>query len=395
VSLVVKPVRVSAKIERLRRRGRARPAGHRRIKHESVGAWIEEVTEMLVARGTTSIEARLEVLLRQTRFLQRLVQEQHSLVAGRVEVEESRRRLSVANRINESCQRLEMDCTHSSHGEQWVTELRAVRALAESVLRENPVLQVRGPLHVIRSYEMPDRYVLNRHRRRELRKGFGLHRGVRNDEGPSVVVAFTPPAYEQRWHAHTVDEYTLALDTRFSGRYADGKIRELEAEDGELFHFHPHTYHALANPGERHGRTFTLKYPIGISVWLPALKLTGMERGQAEVRWVAWERERANVLLRRFQIGDAYHRYAINVAMLAPQARLDLKCEQEGYFYVLDGCVEIRRNSQTVHASADDLIVAEPTPSFRIRALTRRTRLYWASDIVFAAFSPGARDSCS
>lgn len=218
-----------------------------------------------------------------------------------------------------------------------------------------------------------------------MRKGFGLHRGVRNDEGHSVVVAFTPPAYEQMWHAHTVDEYTLALDRKFSGRYIDRQVHSLEAQDGELLHFHPYTYHTLANPGKRPGRTFTLKYPLGISVWLPAPQLTGMERGQAEVRRSAWQREKTDVQLRRFRVGDAYHSYAINVAILGARARLDLKCEQDGYVYILDGSVEARRGSQKVAASTDDLIVAEPTPSLRMRALTGRARLYWTSDIVYAA----------
>lgn len=129
---------------------------------------------MLIARDTPSIEARLEALLRQTRVLQRLLEEQHSLAAGRVEAEESGRRLAVANRINEACQRLELDCTDNLHRAQWLREIQAVRALAELVLRENPVLQVRGPLHVIRSHEMLDRYVLNRSRRQEGEKGVRL-----------------------------------------------------------------------------------------------------------------------------------------------------------------------------------------------------------------------------
>jgi len=79
------------------------------------------------------------------------------------------------------------------------------------------------------------------------------------------------------------------------------------------------------------------------------------------------------------------HRHAINVAILESQAQLNLKCEQDGYFYVLDGCVEIRRASQAVTASADDLIVAEPISCLRIQALRAPTRLYWASDIVCAS----------
>lgn len=336
---------------------------------------------MYVASGTASIEERFELLLKQIPLLQRLAEEQRSLVAGEVEAEDSCRRLSAAARINEACQQLELDLADAEYGGQWAGELKAIRALAESVLRENPVLQAWGPLYVIRSGEMPDRYVLNRERRRELRKGFGLHRGVKNDEGPSVVVAFTPPAYQQMWHAHTVDEYTLALDTKFRGLYADGEIRELSAEDGDLFHFHPHTYHALANRGERHGRTLTLKYPLGISIWLPALSLTGTERGRAESRSARWEREGRNPLLRRFRISDTYHSYAINVAVLAPRVRLDLECGQDGYFYVLDGCVEACGHACVVNASADDLIVAEPTPHLRIRALTDWARLYWASEV--------------
>jgi hypothetical protein len=345
---------------------------------------------MLAAGGMASIAERLDLLLKQALVLQQLAEEQHLLVAGKVEPEDSSRRISVANRINEACQQLELDCIDTLQGGQWAGELKSIRALAESVLRENPVLQARGSLHVIRCRETPDRYVLNRDRRRELRKGFGLHRGVRNDAGPSVVIAFTPPAYEQMWHAHTVDEYTLVVDTRFSGWYADEGIHELAAGDGDLFRFHSHTYHTLANQGERRGRTFTLKYPLGISVWLPALQLTGTERGRAEVRSAPLERHGNGVVLRRIQISDAYHSYVINVASLAPQGRLDLPCEQDGYFYVLDGGVEARGRAQAVTASADDLIVVEPTPSLRIRALTGSARLYWASDVMWAPLVPVA-----
>ncbi len=257
---------------------------------------------MLAATATASVEARLELLVRQTPLLRRLLEEQDALVPGQVEAQASWRRLSTANRVNELCQRLELDLAASGCAAPWADALREVRALAEAVLRENPVLQARGPLHVVRSAQMPDRCVLNRERRRERRKGFGLHREVRNDAGPSVVIAFTPPGYEQLWHAHTVDEYTLALDTSYLGRYADGAVRLLAAGDEELFHFHPDTYHTLTNAGSRPGRTFTLKSPLGISVWLPALALTGKERGQAEVRAVPREEDGRGVWLRLYQI---------------------------------------------------------------------------------------------
>ncbi len=169
---------------------------------------------MPAATAAASLEARLEPLLRQTPLLRRLLEEQDALVPGQVEAQDSWRRLSAANRINELCQRLELDLAASGCVAPWAGALREVRALAEAVLRENPVLQARGPLHVLRGGQIPDRCVVNREGRREWRKGFGLHREVRNDAGPSVVIAFTPPGYEQLWHAHTVDEYTLALDGR-------------------------------------------------------------------------------------------------------------------------------------------------------------------------------------
>lgn len=346
------------------------------------------ICSVLVARKTISIDARLDLLLRQATVLQQILEEQHALAAGKVNAQESRRRLSVANRINEACQQLELDLVDTAHRDRWTSELAALRALAEAVLRENPILQARGPLHVIRSSDMPNRYVLNRTGGRELRKGFGLHRDIRNDAGPSVVVAFTPPGYEQMWHAHTVDEYTLALDVRFAGRYACGETHTLTAEDGELFHFHPHTYHTLANLGHRSGRTFTLKYPIGISIWLPALQLTGAERGAAEVWSVPPELVGDKAVMQRFQVRDSHHTYAVIIAHLRAGMRFDLKCEDDTYVYVLDGCVEARRGRQTATAAANDLIVSEPTRLLRVRALAACTRLYWASDIAEAPIPP-------
>lgn len=336
---------------------------------------------VLVARQSPSINARLDLLAQQIPALQRIREDQDALAAGKVSARDSRRRLSVANRINEACQRLELELIDGGARHLWTGEVAAIRALAESVLRENPVLQARGALSVIRGNDIPSRHVLNRAGRRERRKGFGLHRHVRNEEGPSVVVAFTPRGYEQMWHAHTVDEHTLALDVRFAGRYAGGKIHTLYARDGQLFHFHPHTYHTLSNQGTRVGRTFTLKYPIGISVWLPALELTGEERGAAEVWSAPLTPARSAGRVRQFRVLDAYHRYTVNVMQLASGATFDLRCDDPTYVYALDGRVDVRWGPQAATASANDLIVVEGGGTLRLRALTDPARVYWASDV--------------
>jgi len=336
---------------------------------------------VVVGAETRSVEARVDLLVRQTDLLRRIREEQQVLAPGQVTAQASARRLARANRINEACQRLQLELINAADGAAWSPELTAVRALAEEVLRENPVLLARGPLHVIRSHEIPDRHVLNRAGRREKRKGFGLHRHTRNDEGPSVVVAFTPPGYEQIWHAHTVDEYTLALDVRFVGRYAAGDIHTLSVEDGQLFHFHPHTYHTLANRGAHPGRTFTLKFPVGMSVWLPALQLTGAKLGAAEVWSASPDPDTSDVRIRRFAVRDEYHTYDLNIAHLQPGARVDLRAEEDIYVYVLEGCVDARHGARARMASANDLIVAEPTQPLCVRALTPGTRLYWASNV--------------
>lgn len=338
--------------------------------------------ERVVGRGAghpAAIEACLDVLRKQAAVLRDLVAEQHTLVAGEVEAWESARRLSLANRINVICQRLQVDLVGAPSAQQWEAEVSALRALAEAVLRENPVLQARSPLSVVRAREIPPRHVLNRQRQQEVRKGFGLHRRPRNDEGLSVVIAYTPVGYEQMWHAHTVAESTLALDTRFVGRYAHGGIGALAAADGQMFHFGPLTYHTLTNHGGRPGRTFTLKSPLGISIWLPVLHLTGQERGWAEVLVAPWERIARAALLRRYQVSDSCHSYIINLAVLHGPGSLVLPFEEDAYVYVLDGQLAVRRGSQTVVASADDLVVAEPTPALRLRSPTDSARIYWAS----------------
>lgn len=346
---------------------------------------------MLVGTECRAVEARVDRLVRQAGLLRRIRDEQQALVPGQVSAQESARRLAIANRVNETCQRLQLELIDAVDGASWSSELTAVRALAEEVLRENPVLLACGALQVIRSHEIAERHVLNRAGRRERRKGFGLHRHPWNDRGPSVVVAFTPPGYEQLWHAHTVDEYTLALDVRFVGRYAAGSITTLEADDGQLFHFHPHTYHTLASRGSRPGRTFTLKYPVGMSVWLPAFQLTGAEQGAAEVWSASTELHTGGVRIQRFEIRDGYHTYDLNTAHLRPDAQVELRAEQDIFVYVLDGRVEVRRGARARIASANDLIVAEPTRSLWIRALTPGTRLYWASSVALSPWqSAGA-----
>ncbi|MDR7520110.1 MAG: hypothetical protein QN123_11165 [Armatimonadota bacterium] len=330
---------------------------------------------MLTATAASSVRARLDRLARRSAVLRRIREDQERLVPGIVCPEEAWARLSVANHINEACQRLELELVAVGVHQEWAPHLAPIRTLAETVLRENAVLQARSPLHVIRAADMPSRFVLNRMGGRERRIGFGLHRRGRNEEGPSVVVAFTPPAYEQMWHAHTVDEYTLALDVRFAGKYADEGVRHLEACDGQLFHFHPHTYHTLVNRDARTGRTLTLKYPMGISVWLPAFSLTGSERGAAEV-WSPAVKHLGGHAVREFEICDPHHTYRIAVIHLYIGDRLAIPCADDTYLYVLDGRVAVQRDRRSVIAEADDVIVAEPSRTLRLRALTARVRLY-------------------
>lgn len=329
------------------------------------------------------LEQALEWLIAQVPVLRQIADEQLMLRPGDVTPQESRRRLSVANRINVARQMLELDLLHGDAA--WGDVLAEIRTLAELVLRENPTLQVRGPLSVVRASDVPKRHVLNRERRREVRRGYGLHRGVRNEEGPSLVVAFTPQAYEQLWHAHTIDEYTLVLDSRYVARYMDGEARVLEAGDASLFHFAPHTYHAIANKSSRVGRTLTLKYPLGISVWLPGLNLVGTERGSATVRYLTVSRRRKSPLIRRLQVRDPHHSYAINIAVLGPREHLTLRCDEPRFFYVLDGAVRVCAGGREVVAAADDMIVVDPTRSFRICASTQGGRVYWVSDLGFQA----------
>jgi hypothetical protein len=329
-------------------------------------------------RTPVSIGARLSLLARQASTLRQIRDDQETLVAGTVSARESWQRLSQANRINEACQRLQMELVMAGVHHLFAAEVAPIRALAETVLRENAILQARGPLYVIRSADVPNRFVLNRAGGRELRKGFGLHRRPRNDEGPSVVVAFTPPGHEQMWHAHTVDEYTLALDARFAARYIDAGIHTLEAEDGQLCCFRPHTYHTLANRGTRVGRTITLKYPVGISVWLPGLELTGRELGSAEVRSPSTRRV-DDGMGQIFEVRDQHHAYGVAILQLEAGGRLDLPCRSDTYVYVLDGCVEVRRGRDVATAASNDLIVAEPPRTLRLHALTEHVRLYWPS----------------
>lgn len=336
---------------------------------------------MVVGLETISIEARLDRLVRQASVLQRIREEQQALVPGKVAASEAARRLTTADRINEACQRAQLELFGAPNSARWAQELTAIRALAEEVLRENPVLLAQEPLHVIRSHEMPERNVVNHAGRKELRKGFGLHRHMRNDQGPSVVVAFTPPGYEQMWHAHPVDEYTLAMDVRFSAHYASQKVYALTVGDGELLHFHPHTYHTLANREARTGRTLTLKFPVGMSVWLPALRLTGAERGAAEVWSPSAAVEARDVRIRRFEVRDGYHTFDLNIAHLQPGGRFNLRDDKDIYVYVLDGGAEVRHGPHARIASADDLIVVEPPQTLYVRALTAGTRLYWASNV--------------
>ncbi|MCI0341364.1 MAG: hypothetical protein L0216_09490 [Planctomycetales bacterium] len=317
----------------------------------------------------------VEALLRRRADLLVIEEEQEGLVAGRVSGASHARRLRPAAEVSEACQEVAWDLRRRGLT-GLLGRLGELRDQAERILRENPLLQARGALDVVRFRDSVPRHVINSRGERERRTGWGLHRRIRNDEGPSVVLAITRPGYRQLDHHHPVPEYTLVADSVIGAHWWDGRRRDSIATDGEILHFAANTTHALVNIGRRPGRTLTVKYPLGLKAWIPVFSGAGRAHGTARVlrpvaRTVRRDRESAV-----FEIEDECHGYSIELIRLAAGAALRARRERDDYPFVLAGTVEASGRHGAVRAGRNDVLAIRAGMPHALRAGDAGARLY-------------------
>lgn len=317
----------------------------------------------------------LGVLLRHVPLLDRILHAQAGLRPGDVTPEETARRLRPAARVSAACQCLAVRLRRAGRFAELAC-VGPVRERAERILRENPLLWARGPLDVVRFCDIVPRYVLNARLEREQRLGWGLHRGNRNELGPSVVLALTPPGHEHLLHQHPVDEHTLVLDEAMDGVYLDGERRVLPARDGDLLRFAAGTVHALANRGLRAGRSLTVKMPSGLLAWAPYTDGEVAPTGRAERVGPARAGGRRGTVTRRYRILTTPPAYAVELRWLAPGQVTRWPGPSPEHLLVLSGRVRGSVGRHGVEAGPNDLLVLDGTRPARLRAGPRGARLY-------------------
>lgn len=320
-------------------------------------------------------------VLEDSPLLNRIEGEQKTLVKGSVTSSEVQYRFGVASLFSEVCQYLTLLFARQRlDNTNLLDELNKVRSQAERILRENPVLQADSPLYVVHSHQMPPRYSLNYDGERELRKGFGLHRGTRNDEGSSVVIAFMPPYYQQIFHRHSVYEYTLIVDSPSRGIYVDGSLRELEASQSDILCFGPHTTHTIANPNLNISRNLTVKYPLGMSTWIPIFSLDDNGKGSGKILGSKLVEKSAEGFTRRFIVKDQLHNYSIEIRSLHPNVLLVEKPDLDKYVFVLSGRAILSDGSHVETAAENELIVIDAHTEFKLCSGNERVVLYEVSN---------------
>ncbi len=320
-------------------------------------------------------------VLEESFILNRIEEEQKTLVKGSVTTSEVQHRFAVASLFSEVCQYLILFFARQSLDDTYLlNELNKVRSQAERILRENPVLQADSPLCVVHSYQMPPRYSLNYDGERELRKGFGLHRRRRNDEGLSVVIAFMPTHYEQIFHRHSVHEYTLIVDSPSRGIYVQSSLRELKACQNEILCFGPHTTHTIANPSPNISKNLTVKYPLGMNTWTPVYALDNMREGFGKVLRPELVEESTEGVTKTFVVKDELHDYSVETRTLYPNALITGKPSLDKYLFVLKGRAVLSDGCYVDFATENELIVIDAHTEFKLYSGNEGVVLYEVSN---------------
>ena len=247
---------------------------------------------------------------------------------------------------------------------------------ADSILRENIVLQSKPPLDIIKFENVPVRYSHSTFGSREQRWGYGLHKLPTTELGHSLCLADMPPGYIQSYHNHTISEYCLALDQKVTGIINPGKNEtKNNAHINEIIYFSATTPHTLYNPDKSMSRNITVKSPIGLSDWRPINNLNGVKSTYSEVIKGKLSRFCEGGTKISFSIKDKYYDYKLELLELNKDLVIENSYNKDAYLFVVDGELLISSGDIKKHGSKNDYIVIDKNTDFKIATKTK-VRLY-------------------
>lgn len=320
----------------------------------------------------------LEMLEKEKGILHNLKKQIIGLKRGEIKKEDTLNRAKIARHFTENAQLL-IYALHK-HGrkkefDQIISRLMEIKNAGELILRENPTMQTKSPIDILKWEDMPIRYAINLNGTKELRKGFGLHTKPLNEMGLSVTVAFMPKNYSQLYHHHPLSEYSLNFDARILGKYKDqGSEKILKVGKEQIAYFDPNTIHKLINQSTMVNRNVSIKSRAAILKWKPYYfdKINRIGLGKVIKDDITPCKD---YNIKSYKIRDSFYDYTIKIFKIRDYSTVRFSAKSPIYLYVIGGKIKVKYFNKAFKCSDNDIIVADPETRFSIMTKTK-SRLY-------------------
>jgi len=309
----------------------------------------------------------------------KLMEEIKGLRRGEVKKEDTHRRARIARHFTENCQLMISELLKYDRDKKIDSvrnKLIKIQGSGEQVLRENPIMQTKPPIDVLKWDSLPKRYAINAKGVRELRNGWGLHTKPLNEMGISVTMAFMPRNHVQLFHHHPQSEYSLNLGAEIQGDYRDKDFEKtFKIKNEEIAYFRPETIHSLENPNAVVNKNISVKSKESILTWKADYYGEEIREGYGRPIKGHETKKHGKHSVKTYNVKDKHYNYQLEILKLKNGASVDLLDESALYMYVVDGVLKVTTNDKTLRCRENDIIVVDPETRFTLTSYSK-SRIY-------------------
>jgi len=311
--------------------------------------------------------------------MDKLIGEIKGLRRGEVKKEDTRRRARIARHFTENCQLMISELLKYDRDKKIDSarnKLVKIQSIGEQILRENPIMQTKPPIDVLKWDSLPNRYAINANGVKELRKGWGLHTEPSSEMDISVTIAFMPRNHVQLFHHHPQSEYSLNLGAEIQGVYKHKGVRkEFNIKSEEIAYFESETIHRLENPNAFINKNISVKSKPSILKW-KADYYDGKSREGSGSSIKAHETKKdRNHSVKIHNIRDKHYSYQLEILKIKNGGQVDFLDESALYMYVVDGALKVATSDKTLRCKENDIIVVDPEIPFTLTSYSE-SRIY-------------------
>ena len=258
-----------------------------------------------------------------------------------------------------------------------INRVKSIVQKVDHLKRENCLLQISGPLGVLKAHELCIFKERSRNNMIEVRKYFGLHKNVFYDDDISVAMAYTGPKLLQNYHTHGhLNEFTMVLsgNIMIKGKIGN-KLKILHAEEGDITFAKRLTIHTLQNSTAKNALNATVKLPIGFLDRSNVDTLPKKHEGEIKVIKLKKEKEKWGESKHK-TIKENEFTYKISLLTLNPAKSLKSVNRNDTAIYVLQGNVEVTGRKTKKRAKKNYLIFTQENCIIKNLSKKNTARLY-------------------